>query len=74
MSETGQDEQLRKTKIAFWINLLICTLSIIVLFYSLETGETWRIVAASLGFLVFLTFAWLVFRRMRSLDTTKPQD
>ncbi|SKC24322.1 hypothetical protein SAMN03080601_03624 [Alkalitalea saponilacus] len=60
-------EQLRKTQIAFWINLPICILSMIILFNSVDTGILWKMIASSFGFLGFLGLTILIFRQLIKL-------
>lgn len=64
----NKEEQLRRTRIAFWINLPICIISMIILFRSVDTGILWKILASSLGFLGFLGLTILVFRQMIKLQ------
>ncbi len=64
----NKEEQLRRTRIAFWINLPICIISMIILFRSFDTGILWKILASSLGFLGSLGLTILVFRQMIKLQ------
>lgn len=57
-------ELLRRTKIAFWVNLVLCLISFTVLYKSIESETMWRIIASSIGFVVFLSFTLLAFREM----------
>jgi|GEM_PF-1013227 hypothetical protein len=63
--DTGK---LKKSRIAFWLNLLICAISLIVMISSFDSNEYWRIVASVVGFIGFLTLTLLVFRRMINLE------
>lgn len=63
----NKKEQLRRTQIAFWMNLPICILSMIILFISVDTGILWKILASSLGFLGFLGFVILIFCQLTKL-------
>lgn len=44
--------------------------SFIVFVYSLNSGETWRIVSSAVGFGIFLIFAVLVFYKERKKNTS----
>lgn len=51
MNSLEKAEKLRKTKIAFWINLPICTVSMILVYKSIDNQILWKIIASSIGFL-----------------------
>jgi uncharacterized membrane protein len=55
-----------KTGPVIIVNVAICLLAFLALVKSIENGETWRIVCASLGFLIFSTFTFLVIRKYRT--------
>ena len=63
MKQTNK-ELLIRTKIVFWFNLVLCFISISLLYKSIESETMWRIIASSIGFVVFLSFTLLAFREM----------
>jgi hypothetical protein len=70
MNLLDKAEKLRKTRVAFWINLPICIISMIVLFKSIDSQILWKIIASSIGFLGFLSMTLLVFRQLLRLQKT----
>jgi hypothetical protein len=68
MNSLDKAEKLRKTRIAFWINLPICAISMILVFKSIDSQVSWKIIASSIGFLGFLSLTLLVFRQMIRLQ------
>lgn len=68
MKLTNSEESLQKTRFSFGINLILCAISLIILFYSIEGQENWRIAASSAGFIWFLSATILVFRQMKKLE------
>ncbi len=42
--------KLRKARIAFWINLPICVISMILVFKSYDSQILWKIIASLTGF------------------------
>jgi len=68
MTANDKKEQLKKIRIAFWISLPICIISMIVVFKSIDTNIIWKIVASSIGFLGFLSMTLLVFRQLKKFQ------
>ena len=71
MNTLDKTEKLRRTRIAFWINLSICAISMILVFKCIDSQILWKIVASSIGFLGFLSLTLLLFRqiiRLQKLD------
>jgi len=71
MNTLDKTEKLRRTRIAFWINLPICAISMILVFKCINSQILWKIVASSIGFLGFLSLTLLLFRkiiRLQKLD------
>ena len=66
--DQSESTNIRKTKIVFWVNLAICAISVIVLIYSLNSRETWRIFASSIGFVIFLSLTLVIFWQMIKLQ------
>ncbi len=54
----------------FWINLLLALLSLVVLVKTILEHSVYKIIAAAVGFLIFLSFAILVFIEMNKLHIT----
>jgi hypothetical protein len=71
MNTLDKAEKLRKTRIAFWINLPICAISMILVFKSIDSQILWKIIASLIGFLGFLGMTLLVFRQMIKLQKTE---
>ena len=70
MNTLYKAEKLRKTRVAFGLNLLVCIISMIVLFQSIDSQILWKIIASSIGFLVFLCMTLLVLRQLLRLQKT----
>ena len=68
MNSLDKAKKLRRTRIAFWINLPICAISMILVFKSIDSQILWKIIASSIAFLVFLSLTLLVFRQMIRLQ------
>ena len=71
MDTMNKNEKLRRTRIAFWINLPICLMSMIVVYKSIDSMVVWKIIASSISSLVFINVTMIVFqklRRMQELD------
>lgn len=68
MSSLDKAEKLRRTRIAFWINLPICAISMILVFRSIDSQILWKIIASSIGFLGFLSLTLLIFSQMIRLQ------
>jgi hypothetical protein len=68
MNTLDKTEKLKKARVAFWINLPICIISMIVLFKSIDSQILWKIIASSIGFLGFLSMTLLVFRQLFRLQ------
>ena len=67
----NKNEKLRKTRIAFWINLPICLMSMIVVYKSIDSMVVWKIIVSSISSLVLINMTMIVFqklRRMQELD------
>jgi len=60
-------DQIRKARMVFWINLLLALLSLVVLVKTILENSVYKIIAAAAGFLIFLSFAILVFIEMNKL-------
>jgi len=70
MNTLYKAEKLRKTRVALGLNLLVCVISMIVLFKSIDSQILWKIIASSIGFLVFLCMTLLVLRQLLRLQKT----
>ena len=71
MDAMNKNEKLRKTRIAFWINLPICLMSMIVVYKSIDSMVVWKIIVSSISSLVLINMTMIVFqklRRMQELD------
>jgi len=68
MTTNKKNEQLKKIRIAFWINFPILVISIIVVFNSIDTQIMWKVVASSIVFLASLSLTLLVFRQLIRLQ------
>ena len=68
MNSLDKAEKLRRTRIAFWFNLLICAISMIVVFRSIDSQILWKIIASSIGFLGSLSLTFLIFSQMIRLQ------
>lgn len=71
MDTMNKNEKLRRTRIAFWINLPICLMSMVVVYKSIDSMVVWKIIASSISSLVFINMTMIVFqklRRMQELD------
>jgi hypothetical protein len=60
-------DQLRKARMVFWINLLFSVISLAVLVKTIEEDKGYKIIAAAVGSLVFISFAILVFLEINKL-------
>jgi hypothetical protein len=70
MNTLDNTEKLRKTKIAIWLNIPICIISMIGLFKSIDSQISWKIIASSIGFLGFLSMTLLLFGQLLRLQKT----
>ena len=68
MNSFDNAEKLKKTRIAFWMNLAICAVSMIIVFKSIDSQIMWKMIASSIGFLLFLSMTLLLFRQMIRLQ------
>jgi hypothetical protein len=68
MDALDKKEKLRKTRIAFFSILPILIFSMLVFLESFDKMVLWRIIASSVGFLVFLSLTLLVFRQLIRLQ------
>jgi len=50
-----------KAKIAFWLTLILCAISFVILMLSINSHILWKILASSTGFVGFLILAVLIF-------------
>lgn len=50
-----------KAKIAFWLTLILCAISFVILMLSINSQILWKILASSTGFVGFLILAVLIF-------------
>ncbi len=64
MNPQEKVEKVRRTKIAFWINLPICAIAMITVFKSIDSQILWKIIVSSIGFVGFLSLTLIVFRRL----------
>jgi hypothetical protein len=64
----NKNEKLRRTRIAFWINLPICLMSMIVVYKSIDSMVVWKIIASSIFSLVFINMTMIVFQKLRRLQ------
>jgi hypothetical protein len=67
MEMHNTNDQIRKARMVFWINLLLALLSLIVLVKTIMENSVYKIIAAAAGFLIFLSFAILVFLEINKL-------
>ena len=68
MTKTDTQEKLRKARIAFWTSLVVCALSMLIVFTVMEQGVRWKIITALLGFGGFLALTIASFRHMIQLQ------
>jgi hypothetical protein len=68
MNSLNKAEKLRRTRIAFWINLPICAISMIILFKSIDSQILWKIIASTIGFVGFLSLTLMAFRQLIRLQ------
>lgn len=68
MNSIDKTEKLRKTRIAFWINLPLCAISMIIFFKSIDSQVLWKIIASSIGFVGILSLTIMVLRQMIRLQ------
>ena len=71
MSITKKTEKLRKTKVAFWINLLITVVSMIIFLKIVDSMILWKIIASSIGCLGFLCLTILVFIQLMKIQKSE---
>ena len=64
MNPVNNKEKLRRSRVAFFVNLPICVLSMFTVFKAIDSQSLWRITASSIGFIVFLSFTILSFKQM----------
>lgn len=62
-----KEERIKRASIAFWINLPIC-LVLIIVFKSIDSQILWKIIASSIGFIVFLSLTILLLRLLIRLQ------
>jgi hypothetical protein len=68
MNLIDKAEKLKKTRIAFWINIPLCAISMIIVFKSIDSHILWKIIASSIGFFGFLILTIMVFRQLIRLQ------
>lgn len=68
MSLSDHTEKLRKARIAFWVSLLVCGISMSIVFVAMDSQVTWKIIASVIGFLGFLVMTIATFRKMMHLQ------
>ncbi len=71
MNLSDKTEKLRRTRIVFWINSLICAISMIIVFKSIDSHLLWKIIASSIGFVGFLSLTLIVLRQLIRLQKTE---
>lgn len=56
--------RLKKTRIALWINLPICIISMVIGIESIESMVLWKIIASAISFIISLNITILVFQQL----------
>ena len=67
MTAEQKREKRRITGIAFWSNLILSALSLLIVFESMESLVLWKIVASLVGFIGFSCLSLLAFPQMMKL-------
>jgi len=67
------NDDIRKAWLVFWFNLVLSGLGLAVLIKTIDGNNIYKIIAASLGFLIFISFTILVFARINKLRKTPPR-
>jgi hypothetical protein len=71
MNSLNKAKKLRRTRIAFWINLSICAISMITVFKSIDSQILWKIIVSTIGFVGFLSLTLIVLSKLIRLSATK---
>jgi hypothetical protein len=67
MEANTLNADIKKAWIVFWFNLILSIISLVVLIKVIDTNNGYRIIAASIGFLILISFTVLVFARINKL-------
>jgi hypothetical protein len=68
MDAIDKNRKLIKARIAFWINLPICLMSVFAVYISIDSMVLWKIIASSMFSLVFINMTMIVFQKLRRLQ------
>lgn len=68
MVATSQKEELKKVRTALFLNLLPTSFGLYEFIASMNSGTTWRIVCAAIGFSGMLLLSIFVFARLLKLQ------
>jgi len=60
----------RKVKVVLALNSVVCLLSGLILINTIDSQIIWKIIAASMGFVGFLSLTILTFKELRKIKKT----
>ena len=68
MEATSQKDELKRVRTALFFNLLVTSFGFYEFIVSMNSGTTWRIVCAAVGFSGMLLLSVFVFARLLKLQ------
>ncbi len=68
MNAKAKKEKLKKTRIALWINLPICIVSMIIGLDSIDNMVLWEIIVCAVTFIISLNLTILISQHMIRLQ------
>jgi len=68
MESTANNNELKRVRMVFFINLAVSIIYLLIVFRSINTEVTWRIICSAIGFTGIFAVTVMVFLRLMQLQ------